>query len=294
MPSPSHIALLPDRGVIAVTGEDARTFLDNLITNDMDLLDRQDAIHAALLTPQGKILFAFFVVKQVDGFLLDTARAGVADLMKRLTLYKLRAKVTLNDISSSRTVVVAWGGPPPAVPLAVAFRDPRHANLGHRLIMAPEMAAKLAAEDEGVAAYDRHRIALGVPEAGRDYLLGDTFPHEANFDGQAGVSFTKGCFVGQEVVARMQHKTVVRKRVVPVTVDGSLVEGGDVKIGEAVIGRIGTADGARALAMLRLDRTTEARAKGQTLTADGVALHADPTALDAFAEAVAARTAGGG
>ena len=289
----SHIALLPDRGVIAVTGEDARAFLDNLITNDMDLLDGQDAIHAALLTPQGKILFAFFVVKQQDGFLLDTARAGVADLMKRLTLYKLRAKVALNDISSSRTVVVAWGGPPPAVPLGAAYEDPRNPQLGHRLIIAPEIAQKLAGEDEGVAAYDRHRIALGVPEAGRDYLLGDTFPHEANFDGQAGVSFTKGCFVGQEVVARMQHKTVVRKRVVRVTGDGPLVESGDVKIGEANIGRIGSAAGKEALAMLRLDRAVEARGKGQSLTGDGVAIHVDPTALDAFAEAVAARTAGG-
>lgn len=289
-----HIALLPDRGVIAVTGEDARGFLDNLITNDMDLLDRQEAIHAALLTPQGKILFAFFVVKQVDGFLLDTGRTGVADLLKRLTLYKLRAKVTLNDISSSRTVVVAWGGPPPEMPLAVTLRDPRHADLGHRLIMAPEMAAKLAADDEGPAAYDRHRIALGVAEAGRDYPLGDTFPHEANFDRQGGVSFTKGCFVGQEVVARMQHKTVVRKRIVRVTGDGSLAEGGDVTIGEANIGRIGTAGGTRALAMLRLDRAVEARGKGQALTADGIAVHVDAAALDAFAEAVAARTAGGG
>lgn len=294
MPRQSHIALLPDRGVIAVTGEDARHFLDNLVTNDMNLLDRQDAIHAGLLTPQGKILFAFFVVKQLDGFLLETARASAADLMKRLGLYKLRAKVTLNDISASRAVVAAWGGPPPEVLLAIAFPDPRHVDLGHRLIMAPEMAAKLAAEDEGSAAYDRHRIALGVPEAGRDYALGDAFPHEANFDRLHGVSFTKGCFVGQEVVARMQHKTVVRKRVVRVEGDGPLAEGADVKVGEAVIGRIGTADGTRALAMLRIDRAAEAQGKEQALTGDGVALEVDPAALDALAGAAAARTGGGG
>ena len=285
MTTPSHFALLPDRGVIAVTGEDARGFLDNLITNDMDLLDRQDAIHAALLTPQGKILFAFFVIRHGDGFLLETLRTSVADLMKRLTLYKLRAKVTLNDLSSSRTIVAAWGAPPADMPLAVAFRDPRHADLGHRMIMAPEMAAKLATDDESQAAYDRHRIALGVPEAGRDYDLADTFPHEANFDRLAGVSFSKGCFVGQEVVARMQHKTVVRKRIVRIQGGSPLSEGAAIKTGDTMIGRVGTASSDSALAMLRLDRAEEIRAKGDCLTADGIPISVDAAVLDAFARA---------
>lgn len=281
--SQAHIALLADRGVIAVSGEDARNFLDNLITNDMGLLDVQDAIHAALLTPQGKILFDFMVVKGPGGFLLETERAKAADLLKRLTLYRLRAKVVLNDISSSRTVVAAWGGEPPAVPLAVTYADPRAAGLGHRLIMAPEMAQKLSAEDEGIAAHDRHRIALGVPEAGRDYALGDTFPHEADFDRLNGVSFGKGCFVGQEVVARMQHKTVVRKRIVRVTGQAPLVEGANICVGTAVIGRVGSVDGRDGLAMLRLDRALEAHTKQQPLTSEGNVIIADPRALDDYA-----------
>ncbi len=285
-----HLARLTDRGVVSVTGDGARAFLDNLITNDMDLLDRQDALHAGLLTPQGKILFAFFVVPVADGYLLETGRAQVADLVKRLTLYRLRAKVTLNDLSDSRTVIATWGGPPPQVPLATIYADPRAPGLGHRLMMAPELAAKLSAEDAGAAAYDRHRIALGVPEAGRDYVLADAFPHEACFDRMAGVSFTKGCFVGQEVVARMQHKTVVRKRVVPIVAEDGLTEGADIQLGEATIGRVGTAAGTAGLALLRLDRAAEAKAKGQPLTANGVEIVVESRALAAYAAEVAART----
>ena len=291
MMSQAHIALLPARGVVAVSGAEARQFLDNLITNDLELLETQAAMHAALLTPQGKILFEFIVVKRPDEFLLETDRATVSDLLKRLTLYRLRAKVTLNDLSSSRTVVAAWGGPPPDIALAVTFRDPRCSDLGYRMIMAPEMAEKLAPENEGPGAYDRVRIAAGVAEGGRDYALGDAFPHEANFDRLGGVSFTKGCFVGQEVVARMQHKTVVRKRIVRVTSEAPLSEGADVKVGEAVIGRIGSVDGRNGLAMLRLDRALEARTKGQPLMSGSATITADAAALEAFQSASSAHAA---
>ena len=292
--SQAHIAILADRGAIAVTGEDARHFLDNLITNDMGLLDSQDAVHAGLLTPQGKILFEFIVIRRPEGYLIETARAAAGDLLKRLTLYRLRAKVALNDLSASRTVVAAWGVPVPELPLAVAYADPRTPALGHRLIVAPEIAAKLEAADEGRTAYDRHRIALGVPEAGRDYQLGDAFPHEADFDRFAGVSFTKGCFVGQEVVARMQHKTLVRKRVIRITGSAPLTSGADIHIGTATIGRIGTVDGPDGLAMLRIDRALEARSKGQSLTSDGATnIVADAGSLDAYAAAAQSRAAAG-
>lgn len=293
--SASHIALLPDRGVVSVSGEDACTFLDNLVTNDLGELDRHRAIHAGLLTPQGKILFEFFIVRHADGLLLDTALGPVPDLLKRLTLYRLRAKVALDDLSSSHVVAAAWGGPPPDEPLAAIFPDPRAPGLGHRLILPQETAGKLAANDEGREAYDRLRIALGVPEPGRDYAPGDTFPHEANFDRFAGVSFTKGCFVGQEVVARMQHKTVVRKRIVRVTGASSLPEGVVITIPAtgAEIGRIGSVDGDRALAMLRLDRALEARIKGQQLVAAGVAIEVDPDTLGAYEAAAKARALSG-
>ena len=139
--SASHIAVLADRGAISVGGEDARGFLDNLITNDMDRLDAVPAIHSALLTPQGKILFEFFVVRQGDAFILETTRASAADLVKRLTLYRLRAKVALEDISSTRTVAAFWGGPPPVLPHDTVYPDPRAEGLGYRAVMAPEMAA---------------------------------------------------------------------------------------------------------------------------------------------------------
>jgi folate-binding protein YgfZ len=287
----AHIAELPDRGIVAVTGEAARDFLDNLLTNDMVVADAKGAMHAALLTPQGKIMFEFFVVKVPDGYLLDTARATAPDLVKRLTLYRLRAKVAINDLSASRVVLAAWGGRPPDMPLATIYADPRSPDLGVRIVMAPEMAGKLAAGAEGAAAYHRHRIRAGVPDGGRDYPIGDTFVHEANFDRLGGVSFTKGCFVGQEVVARMQHKTVVRKRVVPVTGDAPLTVGAEIMVGEASIGRVGSVDGVAALALLRLDRALEARTKGQTLTSDGVALTVDAAALDAFDAAAKARSA---
>jgi tRNA-modifying protein YgfZ len=291
--SASHLALLPDRGVVSVSGEDSRDFLDNLITNDMTHLDAVPAIHTGLLTPQGKILFEFFVARHDDGYLLETARAGAGDLVKRLTLYRLRAKVVLNDLSGSRVVVASWGGSAPAWPLATIYPDPRAEGLGYRAIMAPEMSVKLAAEDEGEAAFHRHRIALGVPEAGRDYALGDAFPHEAGFDRLAGVSFAKGCFVGQEVVARMQHKTIVRKRVVRIEGVAPLVQGSDVVAGDAVIGRVGSVDGTRALALVRLDRALEARRNGVTLVAAGTSIAVDAAALEVFAASEAARATPG-
>jgi tRNA-modifying protein YgfZ len=289
--STAHFALLPSRGIVSVTGDDARGFLDNLVTNDMDLLDGLDAIHAGLLSPQGKILFSFMIVKRPDGFLLETTREAAPDLVKRLTLYRLRAKITLADLSTGHAVGVAWAGDPPDAPYVVAFRDPRHPDLGWRMLMAAELAGgRLAALDEGEPAWQRHRIALGVPEAGLDYKPGDAFPHEAGFDRYAGVSFTKGCFVGQEVVARMQHKTVVRKRVVRIAGTGPIPEGAEIKVGEAVIGTVGSVAGSEGLAMLRLDRALEARDKGQPLAVGDSAVTVEAEALTRYATQAAART----
>lgn len=290
--SEAKIARLPDRGIVSVTGEDARAFLDNLITNDLAALEKPgDAIHAALLTPQGKILFAFFVVQRPDGYILETDRERSADLAKRLTMYKLRAKVTINDLSANYATIAAWDGEPPRSPLYVAFADPRSDRLGVRLLMAPALAAKLEPGLLPAVHYDRHRIALGIVDGGRDYVLGDTFPHEANFDRFHGVSFTKGCFVGQEVVARMQNKTVVRKRVVRISGSGDLTSGADVTIGDAVIGKVGSVAGREALAMLRLDRAMEAVDKGQTITADGIAVTIEAEALKAYRDSAAERAA---
>ena len=292
--SAAMIALLPTRGVVSVTGEDAAAFLDNLVTNDMAQLTAPgDAIHAGLLTPQGKILFEFFVIKTGAGFLLETAFDATAALAKRLTMYKLRAKIEIKDAAGEVVVAVSQGDVRARPSGAIAFVDPRHPKLGDRILIPAPMVGAAVAETGArrmtLDIYHAQRIVLGVPEAGVDYALGDTFPHEADFDRFNGVSFTKGCYVGQEVVARMQNKSVSRKRVVRLEGDQPLVTGADVKAGEAVIGRIGSVIKGHGLALLRLDRVAEAIDKKQPLTSDGQAVTIDAASIAAYREAVANR-----
>lgn len=270
--------MLADRGVVRVTGEDAEKLLQGVITNDMERLSAQPAIHAALLTPQGKILFDFFVVKTPTGFLLETAVDKAADLAKRLRMYKLRAKAEIEDLSGDCQVLVTWGPFSAAVAAAGTqlFPDPRLAALGFRAVVkagfAPVVFAAVGGQEVSPMDYHAHRIGLGVPEGGKDYAFGDAFPHEADLDQLGGVSFTKGCFIGQEVVSRMQNRGTVRKRVVPVEGDASLASGTEIRAGEAAIGTVGSVAGRKALALLRLDRAAEAKSKGQVLTAGGVAV----------------------
>jgi folate-binding protein YgfZ len=270
-------ALLADRGVVRVAGDDAAKLLQGVISNDMQLLDRLAAIHAGLLSPQGKILFEFFVAHTGDAFLLETARDKAADLAKRLLMYRLRAKATIEDVSADYRLLVVWGAAAAelARPALVAYPDPRLADLGVRLLQ-PAASQTQAAAELGLATSDdwhQHRIDLGVPEGNKDYPLGDTFPHEADFDLLNGVSFSKGCFVGQEVVARMHNRASVRKRVVPIEAGAPLTAGAAISAGKAVIGTIGSVAGRQGLAMLRLDRAAEAKAKGEALSAAGFAIN---------------------
>jgi tRNA-modifying protein YgfZ len=293
----ARIAPLPDRGVVRVTGADAEKLLQGIVSNDMERLGSQPAIHTALLTPQGKILFDFFVVRTGDGFLLEVARDKAADLAKRLALYRLRAKVAIADESESWRVFAVWGDlpkelpwnddvvddrkrvgvPPPDIGMLCRYEDPRLAELGERWILPKNSVAQARLQLTNVTEvpledYHAHRIALGVPEGGKDYVLGDTFPHEADLDQLNGVSFSKGCFVGQEVVSRMQNRASVRKRVVSIEGEAPLAPGAEIKTGAASIGTVGSVAGRLALALIRLDRAAEAKAKGQALTADGVAV----------------------
>lgn len=298
--TPDQIAVLTDRGVVRVSGEDALSFLDNLVTNDLLGMAMGEAKFAALLTPQGKILFDFFVVRTGDDFLLDVAREKAADLVKRLSLYKLRAKVEAADLSQTLQVVAGWGLGLLGANRLRGYRDPRLEGLDDRLIGPSEPVAEVlrragleARERQSVedASYHAHRIAVGVPEGGRDYPFGDTFPHEANMDRLNGVSFSKGCFVGQEVVARMQHKTVVRKRIARLTAAGPLTSGAVITVGEAAIGAIGSVAGNQALAMVRLDRVIEAIEKGQQVTAGGQPVMVDPGDLQLFRDETARKSA---
>ena len=293
----AKIAALADRGVVCVTGEDAAKLLQSVCTNDIDLLSARPAIHAALLTPQGKILCDFFVVKAAGGFLLEAAADKTADLAKRLGIYRLRAKVAIEDRSAHYRVFALWGGAPAtsqATPDTIVFQDPRFAALGLRVLAEPQLASDLAAPANVVEAtaqdYHAHRIALGIPEGGKDYAFGDAFPHEADLDQLHGVSFAKGCFVGQEVVSRMQNRASARKRIVQVRGDAPLVAGQDIAAGAAVIGTVGSVAGREALALVRLDRAAEAAAKGLRLVAGGVVitLHKPDWASFELAPAVAA------
>ena len=235
------------------------------------------------------MLFEFFVTKArgsegdgsegEDGFLMETGRELAAGLVKRLRMYMLRAKVTVEDVSGAFQVAAAWGGTPSAHDKWIVYPDPRLPEMGLRVLapVPPGLDAALGnatADVEWLAAgaYHAHRIALGVPEAGKDFAIGETFPHEADLDLLHGVSFEKGCFIGQEVVARMKHRGSVRKRVVPVEAAAPLRSGAAILVGEAEIGRIGSVAGAHGLALVRLDRAAEASAKGQTLLADGIAV----------------------
>jgi folate-binding protein YgfZ len=272
--SKAFIAELADRGVIAVTGPDALKLLQGVITNDMELLERQPAIHAGLLTPQGKILFDFIISRTEGGFLVDVARDKAGDLAKRLGMYKLRAKVDISDQSAARVVFAMWGEHPTSM-VRQDLPDPRLGALGIRFVSLADDARddESASNGERVSAadYHAHRIALGVPEGGKDYAFGDAFPHEALFDKLGGVSFTKGCYVGQEVVSRMEHRGTARKRVVPVVAEAALpAPGTEIRAGDQLIGTLGSTCGARGLALLRLDRAEELRAKGYDLDAGGV------------------------
>jgi folate-binding protein YgfZ len=261
-----NAALLADRSIVRVTGPAARTFLQGLITNDIDKAKPGGAIHAGLLTPQGKILFDFFVVPAADGFLLEIAKAKAGELAQRLGFYRLRAQVEIAE-DPSFAVAASWGAPARPADGAISYADPRLQALGQRTLLPADadvrnLGCELVSEDE----YHAYRIALGVPEGGRDYAFGDAFPHEAMFDQLAGVDFNKGCFVGQEVVSRMEHRGTARKRIVGVEGEGPLpASGTEITAGGAPIGTLGSVSGSSGLALLRLDRAEEARTAGQPL-----------------------------
>jgi folate-binding protein YgfZ len=207
-----------------------------------------------------------------DGFLIEAAKDKAAELAKRLGFYRLRAQVEI-AAAPEFTVAAAWGGTPSFPEGAIAFADPRLPELGVRILLPKGTGiTSLGCAQASADNYHGMRIKLGVPESGRDYGLGDTFPHEALFDQLNGVDFKKGCFVGQEVVARMQYRGTTRKRVVPVEGDAPLQAGIEVKAGDLPIGPIGSVDGALGLALLRLDRAEEAASKDVPLMAGDVTI----------------------
>jgi len=279
-------ALLPDRGVVKVASDGARIFLHGLVTADVLNLAPGTARFCALLTPQGKIIADFFVTeapaKDGGGFFLDVPRALCVALVAKLNIYKLRAKVIVEDLSEVLSVLAAWDGSATTkggtTRLGLSYGDPRLPALGLRVMLPPHLAAGAAAELDATLVdagqYAAHRIALGVPEGGLDFSYGDAFPHEADMDQLGGVDFAKGCYVGQEVVSRMEHRGTARSRAVPVRYDGAApAVGAEVMAGGRQVGTIGSAAAGHAVALLRLDRVAEAMSRHEPLAAGGVPIH---------------------
>ncbi|AND88049.1 MULTISPECIES: CAF17-like 4Fe-4S cluster assembly/insertion protein YgfZ [Bradyrhizobium] len=273
-------AFLPDRGVVKVAGEDARNFLNGLVTTDLDRLKPGLGRFGALLTPQGKIIVDFLITEvpagHGGGFLIDCPKALAEGLATKLKFYKLRAKATVENLSDDLGVLAAWDGALAAQP-DLAFADPRHDGLGTRILIPEDLKQKLSdligAELVDAAAYEAHRIALGVPRGGLDFMYSDAFPHETNMDRLAGVDFDKGCYVGQEVVSRMQHRGTARTRSVKVLLDGPSPEiGAAILAGDKPVGTIGSSADGKGIALVRIDRVADALDAGQPLTAGGLAL----------------------
>ncbi len=265
-------ARLRDRAILTVAGPDATDLLQRLVTCDVEALPAGVARWGALLSPQGKVLFDFLVSRLggAVGYRLDLPEAMRGDLVRRLTLYKLRAEVDL--AATDESVAASWGEAAEPGDL----QDERTQALGHRRYGAPEVP-------DAPADYEAHRIALGIPEGGQDFAYGDAFPHEALMDQLGAVDFRKGCYVGQEVVSRMQHRGTARTRVLPVAYDAAAPEPGtEVLGGGKVLGRTGSAAGHRGLALLRLDRLADALAAGETVTAGGRSLRVERPAFATF------------
>ena len=273
-------ALLPDRGVVKVSGNDARDFLNGLVTTDVTLLRPGLGRFGALLTPQGKITTDFLITEAPSGhgggFLIDCPRVLAQGLADKLGFYRLRAKVVVENLSDSLAVLAAWDGDPALKP-DLAFADPRSETLGWRILVPEELAQKAAdligAEMVDSTAYDAHRIASGVPRGGLDFIYGDAFPHETNMDRLHGVDFDKGCYVGQEVVSRMQHRGTARTRTVRIILDGPAPEPGAVVLaGDKPVGTMGSAAGHNGLALIRIDRVADALDAAIPLTSGGLAI----------------------
>ena len=259
--------VLFDRAVLKVTGSDAFEFLQGLVTNDMAHIADKGAMLAALLTPQGKITHEFFIAPIEGGYVVDTAQEGAEALFKKLSLYKMRANVDLEDLSTGYQVVWLEEAGDQVPDVVARFADPRHDQMGVRAVVAASSDFEAGVFDEYLA----KRLQHGVPEGGQDYAFGETFPHEACYDLLHGVAFEKGCYVGQEVVSRMQHRATVRRRIVLVEGVGDLpASGSEIRTSGSLIGVLGSCLGNKGLALVRLDRAGKAVAAGDQMGVEGV------------------------
>lgn len=274
---------IDSRTMLAVGGEDRVGFLQGLLTNDVRRVAPGRTLYALLLTPQGKFLHDLFIADGGDSLLLDVESERREDLERRLKMYRLRAKVTFTSRADDLAVFAVFGADAltalgleaergAAKPFGggIAYADPRLPDLGARLILPREGAAAALAgfEERPFAEYDRLRLTLGVPDGSRDLAVEKALPIESNLDAFNAISFDKGCYVGQELTARTRYRAPIRKRLLPVTVDGPMPEPGTpILLGETEAGRLFSGRDGLALALLRLEAVERSRAEEMALTA---------------------------
>jgi folate-binding protein YgfZ len=285
MKDKAFFELIPTRSVIAIDGEDRAAFMQGLITNDTARIDNDHAVYAALLTPQGKFAFDLMLVGQGDRYLIDAEAERRADLLKRLKMFKLRSKVSLDDLEAEFAVISFFGGdalarlnlaPTPGIARAldngVVFTDPRLAELGARAFLpratALQVAAELGFAEAAAGTFGRYRYALGVPENSVDLMPEKAIPLECGFDELNGIDWQKGCYMGQELTARTKYRGLVRKRLLPIQFHGaSLPVGTPLLIDGKEVGEVRATQGDRGFALLRLEHLDAILAKG--IDADG-------------------------
>jgi folate-binding protein YgfZ len=285
-------ALNEERACLTVAGEEARSFLQGLVTNDVDKATRSRAIYAGFLTAQGRFLHDLFIAELPEGgtLALDGEAARLDDLKRRLTLYKLRAKATIADARDSLAVAVLWGedaakalglaaepGAARALGDGTVFVDPRLAALGVRAIL-PRGTAAATLEAAGftaalLAEHRRLRLSLGVPEGSGDLPVEKALLLENGFEELNGVDFKKGCYIGQELTARMKYRALTKKRLVPVTIEGPApAPGTAIMSGEEEVGELRSALDGAGLALLKLDAIEAAETSAAPLTAGNATL----------------------
>jgi tRNA-modifying protein YgfZ len=264
---------LTDRALLELRGNDARGFLQNLVSNDLQKIDEQEIVYAALLTPQGKFLHDFFVLPIKNGLLLDCDNARIDDLIRRLTMYKLRADIVIENVTAQRCAFASIGADLSASDDLIQAADPRLPALGFRIYANnPAQAEALRAAHHPFADYEKHRLSLGIPKSGTDIQPEKNFLLEANIEELNGISFSKGCYVGQELTARTKYRAKIKKRLFSFTFDGDIAPGDQILCQTKELATVTSFERPYGMALTRLKEFTAQQENGLSVTPDGLTL----------------------
>ena len=267
--------ILDNRGILKVSGEDKCEFLQGLVSNDVTNISDSSAIYAAMLTSQGKFLFDFFMYQWKSSILIETEGNRLAQLKKRLNMYKLRAKIDLEDVTASWSVTAIWGsdvltsiglsknpGSATAWQGGLIAVDPRIPSAGARALLPKNHDIQLPGNSVSHSEYDLHRLGLGLPDGGRDMILEKSILLENGFDELNGINWNKGCYIGQELTARTKYRGLIKKRLVPVKVDGVMPPvGTPILLDGKSVGELRSGRDNRALAILRIEHLQKTGSK---------------------------------